>query len=241
MSDNPNPGSSAGGIGPAPFEHGEAATDESGMTVDDAVASSYDAWDETEHGISESARTVWGPELKKIADHEGTNVRDGINTLVSTHINKRYGSPEIKRQALGVDIDAYQINPMPTAEPAPQADGLSDPGTGQVIQTEEQGTAVIQDFMQANPIAQDAQIQESMISVAADMKRQGYAPHLPTMFMHAVQNDPRYSEQAQLARDADHLERARAASVQVSGAGSTAPSGTTDDIGGILDEMIPSY
>ena len=38
-------------IGSAPSEHGEAASDESGQTVQDAVEASYDTWDENEFGI----------------------------------------------------------------------------------------------------------------------------------------------------------------------------------------------
>lgn len=228
MTDNPNPGSS----------EGEAASDETGQTVQDAAEASYDAWDTQEHGISESDRTSWGPELQKVAGQEGTTVKTGVDRLVSAHIAKRYGSPEAKRQALGEEIDFYQINPMPTA--APQADGVSNLGTGQVIETEAQAEPIIQEFMQANPIAQDGEIQERMIAVAKDMRTQGYQPRLDVMLQHAVQNDPRYSEAARQAQEADQVARAKAASVQVSGAGSTAPSGTTNDIDGILDEMIPS-
>ena len=190
--------------------------------------------------ISESARTVWGPELQKIATHEGTDVRNGINSLVSAHIAKRHGSPEAKRQALGQEIDFYQINPMPMAEAAPQADGLSDPGTGQVIQTEAQAAPVIQAFMEANPTAQDGEIQERMISVAQNMRAQGYQPSLTTMLEHAVAADPRYNEQVQRAQEADQVARARAASVQVSGAGnSTSAAGGSADVGAILDELVP--
>ena len=240
MADNPN--SSGGGIGPSLSEHGEAAPDESGMDVSSAVESAYDSWDEREHGISESARTVWGPELKKIADHEGTDVRNGINTLVSTHIAKRHGTNEAKRQALGAEIDFYQINPMPTAEAAPEAvdHGNAVADTGQVIETEEQAHAAIADFVKANPAVQDAAIQESMVEVAAEMQAQGYAPRLDAMLAYAVARDPRYSEQARQAHDADQVARARAANVQISGGGnSTSAAGQSADVGAILDELVP--
>ena len=242
MSDNLSPGSSGGGIGPSLSEHGEAAPDESGMDVETAAASAYDTWDEKEHGISEADRTEWGPELKKVADHEGTNVRDGINVLVSSHINKRYGSPEIKRQALGADIDAYQINPMPSAEAAPQVFDHGNAGseTGQVIENEAQASVAVQDFVAANPIAQDPTIQEIMVDVAQDMRRQGFQPRLDAVLHHALQADPRYNDQAKQAQEANQVARARAANVQVSGAGnSTTAAGQSADVGDILDELVP--
>ena len=239
---NPNPGSSAGGIGPGQQEVVEAASDATGMSVDDAVTSAFDDWDTKEHGISESDRVQWGPELQKVATQEGTNVRDGINTLVSSHINKRYGSPEIKRLALGADIDTYQINALPTAEAAPEAvdHGSAMAETGQVIQNEEQASAVIQDFVTANPVAADPQIQELMVDVATDMRAKGYQPRLDAVLHHALQADPRFSEQARQASDADQVGRARAANVQVSGSGnSTSVAGQTTDVGAILDELVP--
>ena len=228
MTDNPNPGG---------YEGDQGASDDSGMTPTDAATSAFNDWDEQTHGISEASRTEWGPELKKVADHEGTNVRDGINTLVSSHINKRYGSPEIKRQALGADIDAYQINPMPTADAAPQAVDHVNPeaDTGAVPSMDD-----IQGFIQANPIADDAAIHASMIEVAADMRRQGYAPDLSTMLNHAIKNDPRYNEQARQAHDADQVARAKAGSVQISGGGnSTSAASQSADVGDILDELVP--
>ena len=234
-------------IGPGLHDAGEAASDPDwdspedgkGMTPDDATESAFNDWDEKTHGISEASRTEWGPELKKVADLENTNVRDGINGLVQQHIAKRHGSPETKRQALGQEIDFYQINPMPTAEAAPQADGVSYPGTGQVIQTEEHAGAVIQDFVAQNPIAQDGEIQEAMISVAQDMRAKGYAPNLDVMLQHAVAQDPRYSEQARHAQDADQVARAKAASVQVSGGANSAGSvNASDEIDDIIREMV---
>ena len=233
MTDNPNPGG---------FEGDQGASDASGMTPTDAAESAFDDWDEQQHGISESARTVWGPELKKVADHEGTNVRDGINTLVSSHINKRYGTPDIKRQALGADIDAYQINPMPTVEAEPQAFDHGNPvaETGQVFENEGQAQAAIEDFVAANPVAADPTIQDLMVDVAQDMRRQGYQPRLDAVLHHAMQNDPRFSEQARQAHDADQVARARAADVQVSGgARSTGAGVQSSDVGDILDELVP--
>ena len=228
-------------IGPG-LDAGESASDESGMTVEDAATSTYNDWDAKEHGISESDRTEWGPELQKIPTQEGTNVRDGINTLVSSHINKRYGSPDIKRQALGADIDAYQINPLPTAEAAPEAvdHGNAMAETGQTFETEGQAQAAIQDFVAANPVAADPQIQDLMIDVATDMRAKGYQPRLDAVLHHALQADPRFSEQARQASDADQVGRARAANVQVSGSGnSTSAASQATDVGAILDELVP--
>ena len=230
--DNPNPSA---------YEGDQGASDDQGMTPTDAVESAFNDWDTQEHGISEASRREWGPQLKQVADHEGTDVRNGINALVASHINKRYGSPEIKRQALGADIDAYQINPMPTAEAAPQPDAVSDTGGGgQAFLNEEQAAMGIQDFVAQNPLAADGEIQERMISVAADMRTQGFAPSLSVMFQHAVAQDPRYSEQARETADADQVARARAASVQVTGGGrSTGAGGQSSDVGDILDELVP--
>ena len=218
---------------------GESASDDTGMTPADAVESAYDSWDEQAHGISEASRQTWGPELKKMADHEGTNVRDGVNALVSSHINKRYGSPEIKRQALGAEIDAYQIYPVPEAEAAPQAADHGFTDTGQSIQNEEQAHAAIQDFVAANPAAQDAAIQERMIEVAGEMQRQGFQPHLGTMYQHAVAQDPRFNDQARRAQQDDQVARAKAASVQVSGGANSAGSvNASDEIDDIIREMV---
>ena len=228
MTDNPNPGG---------YEGGEAPSDASGMTPDDATESAFNDWDEKTHGISEASRTEWGPQLKTMADHEGTNVRDGVNALVSSHINKRYGSNEIKRQAILSDIDAYQINAVPTVEAEPQAVEHVNPeaDTGAVPSMD-----AIQGFIQANPIADDAAIHASMIEIAADMRRQGYAPDLSTMLNHAIKNDPRYNEQARQAYDADQVARARAADVQVTGGGRSTGAGVqSSDVGDILDELVP--
>ena len=249
---NPNPGSSAGGIGPG-LGAGEAPSDADwnssddgkGMTLDDATESTYNDWDEQQHGISEASRTVWGPELKKMADHEGTNVRDGVNALVSSHINKRYGAPEIKRQAILTDIDAYQINAVPTVEAAPQYDATGDADFGQPSQPildQAQANEAVSDFVQSNPVAGDPSIQAAMISVAEDMVRQGHTPHLPTMLQHAVKGDPRYSQAAAQAQEADQVARAKAANVQVSGGGkSTGAAGQSSDVGDILDELVPHF
>ena len=233
MADNPNDGG---------FERSsglEAPSTDSGMSVEDAVASSYDSWDQKTHGISETERTTWGPELQKLAAHEGTSVVHGINSLVSAHINKRHGSPEAKRQALAAEIDAYQINPMP--QPA-APDEFAAPVTEQPQHhplTEDEASNAVQDFLGANPIANDPAVQDHMLRVAGEMQRQGYAPHLPTMLEHAIAADPRYSESARQAQEAGQVARAKAASVQVSGGGNVSPNQATDDLASIINELTP--
>ena len=243
MADDLNSGS-GGGIGEHVSDRAEQSN-ESGMSVDDAATSAFNDWDEKTHGISEASRTVWGPELKKMADHEGTNVRDGVNALVSSHINKRYGAPEIKRQAILTDIDAYQINAVPTVEAAPQYDATGDADFGQPSQPildQAQANEAVSDFVQSNPVAGDPSIQAAMISIAEDMVRQGHTPHLPTMLQHAVKGDPRYSQAAAQAQEADQVARAKAANVQVSGGGKSTGAGVqSSDVGDILDELVPHF
>ena len=78
-----------------------------------------------------------------------------------------------------------------------------------------------------------------MIEIASDMQRQGFQPHLPTMLQHAVARDPRYSEAAKQAQEADQVARAKAANVQISGGGaSTGATGKSDEIGDIIGEMV---
>ena len=231
---NPNPGSSGGGIGPALSERAEAPSDPDwndqsdpmngkGMTPDDAAESAFDDWDEQEHGISEAGRRAWGPELQRIAAHEGTNVRDGINTLVHQHISKRYGSQSHRRDAVGAEMDFYEIHPPPEtpATPPQVVDEFGD------LVGQPEAHPFEDEFLAANPIARDPQVHAGMIRVAEDMVRQNFRPDLDTMLRVTL-------EQA----DAE-VKRAKAASVQVSGAGNVSPQVQSDDVGAILDELIP--
>ena len=231
MADNPNDGAIERSSGL------EAPHDNSGMSVGDAVESAYNDWDTKANGISESERTTWGPELQKLAVHEGTSVRHGINSLVSAHINKRYGTAEAKRHALAAEIDAYSINPMPQPA-APDEFGAPVNGPPQQGMSEEQASDAVHEFVQANPVADDPAIQGAMLDVAADMQRQGYAPHLPTMLQHALGSDPRYSESARQAQEDDHLARAKAAGGQVSGGGNVTPNTASDDLDSIIREQF---
>ena len=247
---NPNPGSSAGGIGPG-LGAGEAPSDVDwnssedgkGMTVDDALTSAYDDDDRSQNGIAEGERETMGKWLKSNADHVGTTVRDGLVNLVDTATVLRNGSQDQKRQMLGHLIDNHNVRPEPTAEAAPQYDATGDPDMAQPLRPildQQQANAAVSDFVQSNPVAGDPSIQAAMISVAEDMVRQGHTPHLPTMLQHAVQGDPRYSQAAAQAQEADQVARAKAANVQVSGGGkSTGAAGQSSDVGDILDELVP--
>ena len=92
------------------------------------------------------------------------------------------------------------------------------------------------EFIRNNPIVEDPAIHDGMLQVAAAMTAQGLQPDLATMLQHAVARDPRYSRQAQ---EAEHLARAREGTGQVSGGATVTPSAKSDDIGDILDQLIP--
>lgn len=241
MADNPNPGGGAGGIG----EHvGDRAgqSDEAGMSVEDAATSAYDDHDRAENGIAEGERAPMGKWLKYNADYVGTTVRDGLESLVGTASALRNGSQQEKRAMLGHLIDEYQVSPEPTTEAAPPYDETGDADFGQPltpILDQQQANEAVSDFVAQNPAAGDPAIQQAMILVAEDMQSKGHTPHLPTMLHQAIQGDPRFNEGVRRSQEQDDVARAKAASVQVSGGGSTAPKGTTDDIGDILDQMIP--
>ena len=231
MADNPNPGGYEGDQGPS---------DASGMTPSDATESTYDDWDRGQNGIAEGEREDFGKYLKGHADHVGVGVKEGVGVLVDTAAVLRNGNQDQKRQMLGHLIDNHDVRPEPTAEVAAQYDGASDTGGGQAFLNEEQAALGIQDFVAQNPIAADGEIQERMIAVAQDMRTQGFAPRLNVMFQHAIAQDPRYSEAARQASDADQVARARAANVQISGgANSTSAASQATDVGAILDELVP--
>ena len=229
-------------INPNPVE-ADAAPDESGMSVADAVESAYNDWDGAEHGISEGERKDVGGYLKFHADHAGTDVKTGLGALVETAAVLRNGSQEDKRGMLGHLADTYNITPMPSAEaPTQTHDEFGDPveQTQQTpLATEAEATVAIDEFIRANPIVEDEAIMGRMIEVAADMQRQGYAPHLPTMLQHALAADPRYSDSVRQEQEQSHLARAKQGTGQVTGGGSVSPSrGTSDDVSDILNELI---
>lgn len=230
---NPNPGGYAG----------EAPPDDSGMSVEDAATSAYDDHDRAENGIAEGEREPMEKWLKYNADYAGTTVRDGLVNLVDTASVLRNGSQAEKRAMLGHVIDEHQISPEPTAEAAPQYVATGDPDMGlpsRPILDPQQANDAVADFVQANPVAGDPAIQQAMIEVAEDMQRKGHAPHLGTMISVAVQADPRFNERVKRDQEDAQVEKAKAASVQVSGGGnSTSAAGKSADVGDILDELVP--
>ena len=219
-----------------------ADTDGAGMNVDDAVADAYDAWDRGAHGISEGERSDMGQWLKGHADHIGLSVEDGLKSVIGPAAVLHNGSQAQKRELLGSMIDEFQIHPEPSAETAQQFDEFGDPmggapmqqGAGQVIQTAEQAEPVVQQFIAANPAAQDGQVQERMIEIAEDMRSKGFAPDLPTMLHHALAS--------QQAQDAETVARAKQAGGMVSGGARSGPTGSqSDDLADIIDQAMPRF
>ena len=224
------------------IQGGEAPSDQRGMTPDDAAASSYDDWDRSQHGIAEGERQDMGGWLKGHADYANTTVREGLESLVTTAAVLRNGAQEQKREMLGFLVDNYDVRGVPGDDvPAPQFDEFGVP-VGQNMQpalTEAQAAATVSEFVAANPVCEDEAIASTMIAVAADMRRQGFVADLPTMLHHALAADPRYAQEARATQESDHAARAKAAAVQVSGGGSVTPSGGGDEVGDILDELVP--
>ena len=213
-----------------------------GMSVDDAVASAYDDHDRAHNGIAEGERESVGKYLKGHADAVGVSVIDGLTSLIEPAVTLRHGSMKDKRALLGHIVDNYGIEDVPTVQSqAPEYGPPAAGADGQPIITEAEAEATVAQFISANPIAQDEQIQDFMIHVVGDMRSRGYQPDLAQAYEIAVANHPHYSAQAQGARQADEVARARAASVQVSGAGSSSPNQTSDDVGDIINELTPGW
>ena len=232
------------------IQGGEAASNASGMTPDDAAASAYDTWDRSANGISEGERVEIGQHLKGLADSVGVSVRDGLDSVIGPAID--LGSGDIKKQRAVIDglIDHYNVHPVPEAAPA--AAEYEQP-----IATEEQAEAAIQTFTQANPLAGDPQVLATMVDVAADMRSKGYQPTIQQVYAHAVSADPRFAAQMRQAQggqatqqreaeyrrqaaDPERVARAKQGSVQVSGGGRSAPSSSSssDDIDNIIREQF---
>ena len=224
------------------IQGGEAPSDQSGMTTDDAAESAFDDWDRSEHGIAEGERQGMGGWLKSHADYAGTTVREGLESLVTTAAVLRNGDQGAKREMLGFLVDNYDVRGVPGDDaPAPQFDEFGVP-VGQNMQpalTEDQAASTVAQFVAANPVCEDEAIASTMIAVAADMRRQGLVANLPTMLHHALAADPRYSQEARASQESSHAARAKAAAVQVSGGANFTPSGGGDDVGDILDELVP--
>ena len=220
----------------------EAPSGASGMTPDDAAASAYDDWDRSTNGIAEGERENIGQYLKYHADSAGTTVISGLNSLIEPAITMRHGSMEQKRAVLGHLVDEYQIRARPEAQSQPIEYGPPAAGAeGLPVVSEDEGMAVVQQFISENPVAQDDLIQSYMVDIVGDMRAQGYQPDLGRALEIAIQHHPRYSEQAQAARQAGEVARSKAAGVQVSGSGTTSPNQTSDDVADIINELTPGW
>ena len=211
----------------------EDVSNEIGPSIEDAIVENYDAQERAVDGIAEGEREEIGQYLKMHADSVGVSVRDGLDSVIGPAID--LGSGDIKKQRAVIDglIDHYNVHPVPEAAPAAAE-------YAQPIATEEQAEAAIQTFTQANPLAGDPQVLATMVDVAADMRRQGYQPSLQAVYQHAVNADPRYSQQARQVQETRQVEQAKAASVQVSGGGRSAPSSSSpsDDLDNIIREQF---
>ena len=215
-------------------------TTDLGMSIDDASASAYDDWDRGENGIAEGERENLGKHLKFHADSAGTTVINGLNNLIEPAVTLRHGSQDQKRALLGHIVDEYGIQDVPMAQSAAVEYGPPALGeAGQPVVTEAEAMAAISGFISANPIAADERIQEHMIHIVSDMRRQGYQPDLGRALEIAVGNDARYAPAARQAQQASEVARAKAAGVQVSGSGSSTPNQVSDDLASIINEITP--
>ena len=225
------------------IQGGEAASDASGMSVEDAATSAFDDWDRGQNGIAEGERENVGQYLKYHADSAGTTVIGGLNAIIEPAVALRHGDLTTKREVIGSLIDEYNVHPVPEAEAAPAPVEYGQPALdaeGQPVATGEQAVEAIEQFAQANPIMRDERIQDHMAFIANDMRRQGFQPTLEAVYSHAVNSDPRYSPQARQAQEAQEVAQAKAASVQVSGGGRSAPSSSnvSDDLDDIIREQF---
>ena len=219
----------------------EDVTTDDGMSVDDAVSSSFDDWDRGENGIAEGEREHLCQHLKSHADAVGVTVIDGINSLLEPAIAFHTGDLTAKRKVIWDLIDAHNIHPVPEAEPAPVPVEYGPPahdGNGGQVVSEEAGMAHVQEFIAANPVAADELTQDHMTHIVADTRAQGYQPDLGRALEIAIQHHPRYSESARQAVEAEHLTRAKQGTGQVSGGGNMTPNTVSDDLDDIISEQL---
>ena len=237
-----------------------APEDGKGMTIEDAATSAFDDLDRAANGISEGEREPMGKWLKGHADHIGLSVEDGLKSVIAPAAILHNGSQEQKRELLGTMIDNFQIHPEPSAETAQQYDEFGDaiqpmqydttPQQGQVIGTEAQAQQVIAEFIRDNPAAQSADVQDRMILVAEGMRAQGFQPDLASVYQTATGEYPQARNHGALrhkweadrqAEEKVKVEAAKRANVQISGSGTSAPTGgnQSDDIIDLLDSVVP--
>ena len=242
---NPNPGSSAGGIGPHVSERGEAPSDPDwndqsdpingkGMTPDDAASSAFDDWDTGQHGIAEGNRVEIGQHLKYHADSAGVSVVDGLDALIEPARILRHGSMQEKRQLVGGVIDDYNVQPVPVVQSeAPEYGPPAAGADGQPV-SEAEAEATVAQFISSNPAAQDEQIQSDMTNIVQNMWQQGYRPGAQQALGEALQ--------IAIEHQAEQVGRARAASGQVTGASpASAANQASDDLGDIIGSLTPNW
>ena len=148
---------------------GAEVTNDEGMSLEDAVTSSYDDHDRHHNGIAEGERENLGRHLKGHADAAGVSVISGLNSLLDSAVGLR-GDQATRRQVIGHLIDNFDVRLEPTAEPAP---AVADPAVAQ-----QQAMTEVADFIAANPIAQDEQIQDATLYHLNNMQAQGFPPDL---------------------------------------------------------------
>ena len=173
----------------------EDVTTDEGMSVEDAVNSSFDDHQRATDGIAEGERENLGKYLKYHADAVGTTVIGGLNSLLEPALALHTGDLTAKRKVIGDLIDAHNIHPLPEAEPAPVAVEYGQPahdGAGQPINTEEQALDAVAQFANEHPGAQDEKVVDQMTFIAHDMRRQGITPTLEAVYHYATVNDPRF-------------------------------------------------
>ena len=204
---------------------GQDVSTDLGPSVEDAVTDNYNSQERAVDGIAEGDRVAIGQHLKYHADAAGVSVVDGLDALIAPAVVLRHGSMQEKRQLLGHVVDNYGIEDVPVVQPEAIDYGGAD---GQPV-SEAEGMAVVQNFISENPIAQDEQIQDFMIHVVQDMRAQGYQPDLGRALEIAIDHQ------------AEQVGRARSASVQVSGSGSSSPNQTSDDVADIINELTPGW
>ena len=219
---------------------GEAPSDKEGMSVTDGVISSYDDSERAVDGIAEGERQKVGRWLKHHADAVGTDVVSGVNSLLQPAIALRNGNMETKRQVIGSLVDNYQVTP----ETIP-VDEFGDPV--QRPQGADPYANEVETFMAANPMIQhDAALQASMTNIAQEFAARGEQFNLDGLAWTALSRDPRFAHETQaieqrsvrVSQD-DRVVRARRADVMVSGGGNSEPSGGSDDVNDILNELVP--
>lgn len=212
----------------------------------------YEAWEEksqrAENGMTNREAAALGRKWAPYAERLGTTVAAGADALMGTEYAFRNGSQEEKRKMLGGWVDDYQVQPEPVMAPEGAAmydmDGNLTPAGQHMAQQQQQvqhyagAVNAVQQFAEAR--TSDGQpmhpyfaaVYDDMTALARQDVQQGRQPQLADLYHRSVN--------ARMAQAAD-VQRAKAASVSVAGSGGPAPGagGRSDDIGDILDDLVP--